>query len=465
MSKAVVVAGGGLAGLFAALFMRLKYPAARILVVERSSRLGGLYATFDYGDNGHFDCGMHWITETGISAVDEMFFELLPFDQWHCLSGERRDLSGLFFKGRLQKHTQYPDLRAFDESEYRAYVADFFFNLQHQKSPTTNTLFDYANNRFGALIAERVIAPIAEKVHGFAVSELAVMARRLPLLDRVTMFDEETFSGLIDAPLLRNRLAFPEQRRLPLKYSSGIRSYYPKQYGISRIIDALLVRLRNLNIELLTSSQISQLKRENRRVSHVVIESNTATETVDNVEALVWTAGSMPLSALLGMPLVGLPKPRRKTVIVSMLLKEPPQMGDLYCFFCADSPYSTYRITNFAAFCPDSVRATGYPICVELLVDTGIERSADDLAEQAKREILAFGLVSSPDDICFARAEILQAGFPGMSCAVIEEVDRVRNAIVELDIANLVHGGILSEPDLFFQPEVIADLYRKLDRL
>src|SRR5262245_3149112 len=168
--------------------LRRKYPSDLLTVVERAPHLGGLLTTFDYDRFGSFDCGMHWMTETGVRDIDDLHFGLLPEQDWVRLEGSRRDLSGLFYSGKLQQNSQYPDLRGLDRKTYLACVSDFFANLNQPHVPSEN-LLGYARARFGPLIADTVIAPIASKVHGMEAESLDTMARYLPLLDRVIFFD------------------------------------------------------------------------------------------------------------------------------------------------------------------------------------------------------------------------------------------------------------------------------------
>ena len=462
----IVVVGGGIGGLTAAYLLKRKFNSAAVTIIEQSRHLGGLLTSYDYGEFGRFDCGMHWITETSIPVLDEFFVHLLPLGEWQFLAGARRDLSGLFYRGRLQQNSQYPDVREFGPEQYRACVDDFWANLGLPVESPSNTLGSYARARFGPLIADSVVSPIAEKVHGASADELDVMAQFLPLLDRVVMFDEPYFRELMTSTEVRARLAFPEQRSLPLEYSSGRRSFYPRQYGIYRVIEALTKRLENLGIEIISRAQVVGLDVADRRIGRLWIEQDGVRREFGDLERLVWTVAAWPLAKLLDLPPPEIGhRRRRRTVIVNLLLKHPPHMGDLYCFFCADEPYATYRVTHYGAFCPEAPRAGGHPICVELLVDDAPSRSGHDYCQQAIREIEAFGLVSSPQEVLFARAEPLVSGFPSVMRQNIVGLDNVRSAFEEARIDNLTRAGILAESGVFFQHDVLSDIYRKVERL
>ena len=109
-SDPVAVVGGGLPGLVAALVLSEK-PGARVCVVESGKSVGGLYASMDYGANGRFDYGVHYLRETKVPQLDALLLGLLPRDEWEWNEGVRRDISGSYVLGRLQKNSPFIDLR------------------------------------------------------------------------------------------------------------------------------------------------------------------------------------------------------------------------------------------------------------------------------------------------------------------------------------------------------------------
>jgi protoporphyrinogen oxidase len=460
-----VIVGGGIAGLTAALLLSQK-KSNKVLLVEQSHRLGGLLHT-DHHPSGHrFDAGMHFWTETGHPGLDSILFGLLPDHEWLRLKGNRRDCSGLFFRGQIQFNTQYPDLRGLPEPEYQRCLADFFFNLgQTEPDPAPAGSFaDHARHRFGPHIAQTYLKPIAEKIHGCSAKQLHPMARFFPLLDRIALFDEPLFADLMASAALRARIAYPEQRNLPLNHSSGLSSAYPRRYGIRQVIEAFRERLQQNDVSIFLGSRISSLKVEGKRISAVTVSHDgTQCLTVEAPLSLTWTGSQFPLARLLGLDNIAPPLPSRRTVLISMIVNHVPPLRDLYCLFCADSGFNTYRVTNYPAYCPDAVNYGGYPITLEMIVDGADCHDRDALARQALDEARRMGLLPPDDTPSFVHVEVLASGFPDISNQSVAAMTASREAIDGLELGNLLRGGILAEENLFFQKDILLDIYRKVE--
>jgi hypothetical protein len=64
----------------------------------------------------------------------------------------------------------------------------------------------------------------------------------------------------------------------------------------------------------------------------------------------------------------------------------------------------------------------------------------------------------------FSRAEILTSGFPLPSLVNMNSLSTLRHAIGERKLDNLHLMGILAEPELFFQGDVLRHAYRTVER-
>jgi protoporphyrinogen oxidase len=459
MTRNNVVVGGGIAGLLAALLIAERDPHGRVCLVERENEVGGLLRSFDYGEHGRFDYGMHSMHESGVGGLDELLFGLLPASDWQLLQGNRRDVAGLFFNGRLQHNSLYMDLRHLPRASYEQCIAGFFANLGRDGAAAGHAR-DHAEARFGAPIAELAVAPAVAKIFKRDPAVMDVMALMLTSLDRIILFDEPVMLDLMKSDTLRARLAYPEQRRLPVARASGHKGYYPRDYGMHRVVDAFHRRLTAAGARILTGAQIQQIDRDRDGIKSIGILHNGAREQITGIQHLYWTAGLPALAPLLGIPLDGgaFDRPLR-TIAVNLLLDRDTRMDDLYYFYCYDSGFDTFRVTNFAAYCDNARRAGGVPICVELLVDPASGRDARDYEKQALAELEKFGALAPGTKVLFQKAEPLAYGFPMPTERNIRGLLDIRRQVETLALSNLVMLGILAEPKLFFQKDVAAHAY------
>jgi len=458
MSGNVVIVGGGISGLVAAL-LAARRNARNVFLVERESTVGGLLRSFDYGAFGHFDYGMHNMFETGVTELDAMLFDLLPRNEWQLLEGNRRDLAGLFYQGRLQRNSPYPDLRMLTGERREACVSDFFAQINAGIAIDQSSAYTYARTRFGQWIADNVLGPSVEKQFGRPAEEMDVMATMLTTMNRVVIFDEPAICNLMKSDLLRERIAYPEQRNLPLAWASGKKAYYPKRYGMYRLVEALCQELAKMGVSILTSTQVKKLNTSNARVDSMVLDCAGIERELDHVHQLFWTAGLPSLAPLMGVNLKALPfdKPL-KTVVVNILLNKPLNVDDLYYFYCYDHGHMTFRVTNFSGYCEGAKRAGGYPVAVELLVSQ--ERpDFSELEKYAKDELDAFGVLQPDTEMLFVRAEPLAAGFPMPSLKNMSSLSVIRESIRSANLTNLAMLGILSEERLFFQRDVLVHTF------
>lgn len=449
-----VVVGGGISGLVAALVLAEQH-GRRVALIEREPEVGGLLRSFDYGEHGRFDYGMHTMFDTGVADLDQLLFGLLPEDEWQVGEGIHRDLAGVYFGGKLQTNSPYIDLRSLPSDQYERCVGGFFANLPRNGSIDESNARAYAESRFGRAIAD-VITPVIEKFYGKDASLMDLMATKITPFDRVVMFDEPLMSDLMQSDLLRSRLAYPEQRNLPAARGSGRRTYYPRRYGIDRVVAALRERLERAGVDIRTGAEVRRIDIENGCVTAV----DTGSETIP-VDRLYWSSGLPPLARALGTAMPGRPDPPRRTAIVSILLDAPLPI-DLHYFYCYEAGFRTFRLTNFTAYSSGAPRGGKYPITMELLVDDAEAKDVAGLERRAGDELRAFGVLSSGTEVTFMRAEVLAAGFPMPSCNAVRVMNQLRTAIAERDLRNLTTMGVLSEPGLFFQRDVLADTYRKV---
>ena len=458
MSKTTVVIGGGISGLVAACV--LAGQGERVTLMESERQLGGLLRKLDYGEHGVFDCGMHNMYDTGIADLDDFLFGLLPADQWQLLEGEKRDLAGVYVDGRLQSNSPYIDLRSQSEDARREQFGDLMLSVAQAEPGASLSAGAFARQHFGAAIARHAIQPAMQKLFRCDPDELDPFASRLTPLTRVVMFDEETQLDLMQSDKLRSRLAFPQQRDLPLKWSANRRSYYPRRYGIYRVIDALSKRLANSGGRILCNAKLTSLESSGGHIASVGYSIDGTIGHIPDVQHLVWTVSMPALAPMLGITLSGAqPDKPLRTVVTNLLLRSPARMGDLYYFYCYDAAFDCFRVTDYTAYCDGAVREGGRALCHEMLVDDPALATPQVLEQRAVAELLGMGVIADRDEVAFARTEILAGGFPMPTLNNSAILGRLRDQIRALGLGNLLLSGIMAEPGLFFQRDVLAHVY------
>lgn len=459
MQNVDVVVGGGIAGLLAAL-LQVERTGRRVIVIEREDQVGGLLRCFNYGEFGVFDYGMHNMYETGITPLDELLFSLLPKDDWQLLERGARDLAGAIFNGSVQHNSPFPDLRSLPRKQWESCLLAFFRLLESQACECHENAWDFISTRFGEPIAE-IIDMVLLKQFGKPARELAPFATRLTTLSRVVMFSEGPFANLMESSTLRDRFAWPEQRTLPAHWESGRRAYYPRKYGIYRVIRALLARLQGAGVQVLTGAKVQSLDVDEGRIKGLTVDHGMSRRHIAP-HKIIWTSGLQPIAQLLGLNLSGYRfDPPRKIVVVNLLLRQWPQMGDLYYLYCYELGCQTFRVTNFGAYCEGAYRAGGWPVSVELLLDGPVPDNKS-IRRLALDELKRFKVIASEEDIIFSAVEPLAVGFPMPTVNNFKALADIRVGISAAKVSNLTLLGVLSDENIFFQRDVLAQTWNKL---
>jgi len=462
--KKIVVVGAGISGLVAALLLSNTKSDSSIVLIDKSEDVGGLLRCFDYGEYGYFDYGMHTVAETGIDELDELIFNLLPEEEWEILAGARRDLAGVYYNRTIHAASPYIDIRSHSPEVYRACLADFFYNIAHTGAfhADNANAREYAINRFGMSTAQ-LIDKVIQKLYKKESSEMDIMATMISPLGRVVLFNEDLTADLTSSAVLRDRLAYIDQRNLPLERSSNKKSYYPKQYGMFRVIDSIKSILTARGVTILTNTTVNRLK-----VNHNKLDAITALRAgkeieLSDIEFLYWSIGAPTLSKLLGVDyLQHLADPPLKTVVLNLLIDRQLKLGDLYYFYCYEDGFKTFRLTNYSNYCSGAYRNGGYPVSLEMLVNPSELNDPEQLVQDGLRELEAFDVLENGAKVIFKKLEILESGFPMPTLNNIAMLDSLRKKIDDINVSNVELIGILSERNLFFQSAVIADTYKKI---
>jgi protoporphyrinogen oxidase len=280
------------------------------------------------------------------------------------------------------------------------------------------------------------------------------MATHITPVGRIAIYEDKELHGLMQAGQVRPRVAFPDQRRLPECYQRKGRLLYPRQFGIDRITKALANKLENLGVKIHTDTSIQSLKLSNQKIQSMTIESPKGIQEI-NTARIFWGGGLPGLAKMLDIKQEGNFQ-FQKAAFINLVLDKPLQTEDLYYFYVFDQGFSTFRVTNYSAYCPGAINEKGYPVCVCLWLDKDL--TEDEMIQLAISELKKMSVIDDSYKVNFAKPEFTN-GFPKMTVANISLMDTLRDKISELKIENLNTVGILSQKGLFYLTEILVDAF------
>lgn len=464
-----IIAGSGLSALMMARMIKLyRDPAAEIIIIERDENIGGQFGSFNYGPNGYFDIGMHIYYESCIPEIDKLFTDLLPESEWNILENNHKDVAGLFVNNKLQTKTPYVDLRKLPEAQWKKYVAEIFFTIQNNKGaqlPPDSSTYDILKHHFGKITTDEIFVPILEKLYLTHPSNLAEIATQLTAINRVALFDEEVMLDLMQSPEVRARICYPDQFTLPSYRENSQRGFYPKSYGMFRVLEKLKSLLEVEGVKFLTSSTVSNLEITNKKVTALTVINKDSEQITFPVKELFWTAGLPSLAKVLGIRVDDLSYDKKQTegMYVNFLFDKEPSMEELYYFYCFDKGYRSFRVTNYNNYCPSAAANRGYPVCVEFWAQEGDVKTEEGIIMLAQKELKEFGIIDDSYKIHFAKVEKLAGGgFPLPSVRNIANMNTINKRICHESIENVIATGVLTEKNVFFIKDVLIDTYSKV---
>ena len=453
----IVLIGGSFTTMLLALKLKLDDPSRDITIIERAKELGGLYRTYHYSDSIQFDMGVHIYTDTTDEEIDNLVYDLLKRGEWNVLEGAKRDLAGTYFNGKLQLNTSYVDLRELPESKKSQYLGDMFLNIAKNVDPTKyNNTEDFLRAKFGNSLTEEVFTPLLEKHYKQPLKELDVMATHITPINRIAIYEDKELHGLMQSEQIRPRVAFPDQREVPECYQRKGRLLYPREFGIDRITKALANKLENLGVRIYTDTVIQSLEVANQRIQSITIESPEGIQKI-NTARVFWGGGLPGLAKMLDIKQESNFQ-FQKAAFINLVLNKPLKSKDLYYFYVFDQGFSTFRVTNYSAYCPNAINEKGYPVCVCLWLDKDL--TEDEMIQLAISELKKMSVIDDSYKVNFAKPEFTN-GFPKMTVDNISLMDSLRDKITETEIENLNTVGILSKKGLFYLTEILVDAFEQ----
>jgi protoporphyrinogen oxidase len=447
----VVIAGGGMTGMLAALFIKKREPRVEVVIVERSDQTGGSYRGVNLPGFGYCDRAMRLLYETGIPEFDAILHGLLPAEEWHVLPDNVKDIVGAYWRGELQTYSPYLDLRRLGEPERRQCEREVLERLQKQggESPQTEDAAHYLTGRFGPTAGGH-IEKVLEKFYGVPASALHESATYQPAMNRVVLYGEDQMRTAMRDGKMRSVIAWPDQLTLPVKRQPSLSALYPRKFGIDRVIDAAHQQLERQGVRFLFHRRVAALKVAGKHITQVLLDDGMVLE-----EPALLIGANGPHGALsmlreaTGLSASDLVPPRCWQVYLR--LAERPNMDGLYHCWCFDEAYRTFRVTNYVNYCPDAKNPEGYPVCVELWSS---DATAQEAIERAMRELRQMRLVNGEERIG-PHAAIQAMNMHGLcKLEYVQKLRAMRQELLERSPRNMLTVGPFIEDGVMLLYEV-----------
>jgi protoporphyrinogen oxidase len=465
-TKPLIFVGAGFSSLLMAAYLIKKGTNPRdILIIEKSGEVGGQFTSRSNSDR-LFDQGMHIYYETGIDEIDSLFVDILPENQWHFLVGNQKDVAGIFWNNRLQVNTAYPDLRKTQFSISRSFysILTQWIKKAASKQPQTAEAWFFA--QFGRYLSVEVYKPIIEKLYKCRYQELDAVVAKLTALNRVALFGEKTTKILMNSSFLRSRIAYPEQRTLPdvrVDYGRGV---YPKNFGMGLVAETLADQLVAQGVEIWRNSVIHRVEigEVPKIVSNVEVRNLVTNQRKSlKCQHVFWMTVPILLPegivAKSPVQLATNPQPMKK-YFINLVLDQKPNLGDTYYVYVFDQRSNIFRITNYAAYCPDAQRKNrGYPITVEYW-------STDDVSDKGILEAVVGDLnrigVCKSENVDYIELSPKSNDFPTPYLDLISSL-RQRYDELSRSVHNIHFLGPFCDGQNFFLHETLVTAYNRIN--
>ncbi len=392
----IVVAGGGIAGIVAAIL--LAENKVEVCLVEREAEIGGLYKSTTCELGVSFDCGSHFLRSTGVQRLDEILFDGIQEPEWRVLENLE---AGSFYGGVLDAESPFLDMRQLDDDIYEKGMVELLNCTSPYAEP--ENLEQELRANFGDTLTERLFQPIVcGKYYGCALDELAPGSHGLLGLGRLRGLTPEASRELKKLEIYDRKLAFHSSK----EGASDLRNFYPAHGGISRWIDLLKDRLEKLNVKVVTGASIDEIVFTNNRVNAVTLSNGKTLQTTH----LLWTV-PIPffVKACRGTKRSASPAPHERlyTSLFHFAFDRPP-LTTAYLIQCHDPSFLTFRITLYSNVQRNEKDV--FHLTAEV-ISPSMRDVGKDL-ELVKSEMVRIGVVDPDARFLYQRGENLANGFP-----------------------------------------------------
>ena len=441
--KSVLVVGGGIAGLVAALLAARK--GNRVHLVERSRECGGLLNSFRGTDDHDYDYGIHVPRETGITSLDELLYGDLCSDEWQRLPIIK---AGAFFGGAYSDTSKFPDTNRLPKALYEQGLAEILRCPPGEKQGESAR--DYLVHRFGATYTRCVMEPASNKFYGIGLDGLAPTAL-LPFgLNRIIVSTPEVSRELKRSAHFDSRVAF----HFSDEGQSGLAHYYPTKGGIGRWVKVLERMVETEGVTLQTGLQVESVSHDSDTIYAMTLSDGHRIEA----EQFVWTVDPSILLRLTSQRAASF-TPTFRTTHLYYFVVDRPFKADSYYYVCYDQGFRTFRTTLYSNLRSDPTERARPSCCVEVLCDT---LEAEPEAADILQEQIGMGVIDEAAHWTLVGKKTIRRSFPVLSAEFVETVESLKTSLAS-SFDNVLLLGRASG-GAFLVNDVLRQAYEEVNR-
>lgn len=441
----VLIVGGGIAGIFAALYSKTQYPHIRVTLLEQADQLGGLLASKRYGGI-EFDYGTHVPRTTLIPQIDSLLFANLKDEHWR----QFQDINA----GNVSLD-QY--LYPFSGNPFLATPSNdgLSAQLNHIQTPRIeqphwSSLHTQLNEQFGGDLVSRFFAPCLRKKLGVELTELAADSHRLIGLSRVILGDSDLMSTLKDEPRLDALLAFAKQTQ---GMSKAI-NFYPKiNRGMGYWVELLHKQAISLGVAIKLQTTVKQFKLSDGGISHVELSGHH----IEPVDHVCWTSPSALLFKACGRNPQSKFKPTIRSTRLFHFTFAQPFLSDNNYIDVNDPQCDAFRVTLYPNL--RQIHQAPYACTVEVIINEFTQHCS---WQSIASELVSMGIIDADNTIIMHVEDEIKAGFPIMSPEFFKEslamATRAQAAFKNITLLGKASGRV------FFMQDVLIDCVAQLDQ-
>lgn len=437
VDDSIIIAGGGIAGLFAASVL-LEKGFDNITIVERGDVVGGLLKSKIYpsplGDMVpySFDYGTHFVIKTGNENIDRVLDLDINEQEYYQYSNSLPE--GQYINSKLYCDSGCANATLFSSEVFEKIESEISDLIKNQQPKCGDNLKELFLSKYGETATKNIYEPALEKFTGQNIEGLDTITETAFNSSRIILKGRQSSKKLKESSGWDDVVAYAHY----LDGRSAIKKYYPKESGVDLWVKKIEARLILGGVRMLKLSEIETLYVDKKRIKTVKLGDK------GNIDCdyLIWTLPPIFLSKMTDIKVPSRPPVFRSVSIINIITDTMPVKGP-YWFTIYDPDIRSFRVTVYDNF-TNKGSGRKYRLSVEVLHNNDFKGSAAD-QKSIFHELKTMNIL--PDDalLLWSCHELIPVGFPILKSGDVEiyeqQIDVLQQSLENLYIVNRYRNG------------------------